>query len=81
MFTIDATCPLVSKVHNEARRFAAAGRQVVLIGHAGHDEIEGTLGTVPGMALVSTAEDVAASTSTRAGRRPSSPRRLWPPTR
>jgi 4-hydroxy-3-methylbut-2-enyl diphosphate reductase len=59
MFTIDATCPLVSKVHNEARRFAGSGRQLVLIGHAGHDEVEGTLGTVPGTALVSSAEDVA----------------------
>ena len=52
MSTIDATCPLVSKVHNEARRFAASGRQLVLIGHAGHDEVEGTLGTVPGTKLV-----------------------------
>ena len=58
MFTIDATCPLVSKVHNEARRFAGSGRQLVLIGHAGHDEVEGTLGTVPGTALVSSADDV-----------------------
>ncbi len=59
MSTIDATCPLVSKVHNEARRFAAAGRQLVLIGHAGHDEVEGTLGIVPGTRLVSTPDDVA----------------------
>jgi 4-hydroxy-3-methylbut-2-enyl diphosphate reductase len=59
MFTIDATCPLVSKVHNEARRFAGSGRQLVLIGHAGHDEVEGTLGTVPGTALVSSADEVA----------------------
>jgi 4-hydroxy-3-methylbut-2-enyl diphosphate reductase len=58
MFSIDATCPLVSKVHNEARRFAGSGRQLVLIGHAGHDEVEGTLGTVPGTALVSSADDV-----------------------
>ncbi len=59
MSTIDATCPLVSKVHNEARRFAAAGRQLILVGHAGHDEVEGTLGTVPGTRLVSTPDDVA----------------------
>jgi 4-hydroxy-3-methylbut-2-en-1-yl diphosphate reductase len=59
MATIDATCPLVSKVHSEARRFGAAGRQLVLIGHAGHDEVEGTLGTVPSIALVSTPEEVA----------------------
>lgn len=58
MFTIDATCPLVSKVHTEARRFAAAGRQVVLVGHDGHDEVEGTLGSVPGIALVTTPDDV-----------------------
>jgi 4-hydroxy-3-methylbut-2-enyl diphosphate reductase len=58
MPTIDATCPLVTKVHNEARRFAAAGRQLVLIGHAGHDEVEGTLGTVPGTKLVSVPDDV-----------------------
>jgi 4-hydroxy-3-methylbut-2-en-1-yl diphosphate reductase len=59
MSTIDATCPLVTKVHTEARRFSSAGRQLVLIGHAGHDEIEGTLGTVPAISLVSRPEDVA----------------------
>jgi 4-hydroxy-3-methylbut-2-enyl diphosphate reductase len=58
MATIDATCPLVSKVHTEARRFAAAGRQVILVGHAGHDEVEGTLGTVPGSFLVERPGDV-----------------------
>ena len=57
---IDATCPLVAKVHTEARRFADQGYQVVLIGHAGHDEVEGTLGEAPGMvALAETAADVA----------------------
>lgn len=45
---IDATCPLVAKVHSEARRFAGRGDQVLLIGHAGHDESQGTLGEVPG---------------------------------
>ncbi len=45
--TIDATCPLVAKVHAEARRFAARGYTIVLIGHAGHDEVEGTLGEAP----------------------------------
>ncbi len=59
MNTIDATCPLVTKVHTEARRFAAAGRQLVLVGHAHHDEVEGTLGIAPGIQLVSTPEDVA----------------------
>jgi 4-hydroxy-3-methylbut-2-enyl diphosphate reductase len=60
MLTVDATCPLVTKVHNEARRFAANGCQVVLVGHKGHDEVEGTLGTVPGTSLVTTPADVAA---------------------
>ena len=58
---IDATCPLVSKVHAEARRFAADGYTVALIGHAGHEEVEGTLGEAPSSTvLVQTAEDVAA---------------------
>ncbi len=52
MKAVDATCPLVTKVHHEARRFANAGRQVILIGHRGHDEVEGTLGSVPGITLV-----------------------------
>ncbi len=56
---IDATCPLVSKVHVEGRRYAAQGREVVLIGHAGHPEVEGTMGQVPGgIHLISTAGDV-----------------------
>jgi len=45
---IDATCPLVAKVHTEARRFVSRGKQVLLVGHAGHDEVEGTLGQAPG---------------------------------
>jgi 4-hydroxy-3-methylbut-2-enyl diphosphate reductase len=58
--TIDATCPLVTKVHTEARRFAARGDTVVLIGHAGHEEIEGTLGEVPDQTiLVQSVEEVA----------------------
>jgi 4-hydroxy-3-methylbut-2-en-1-yl diphosphate reductase len=58
---IDATCPLVSKVHAEARRFAREGYTVALIGHAGHEEVEGTLGEAPDSAvLVQTAADVAA---------------------
>ena len=57
---IDATCPLVSKVHNEGRRYAAQGREVVLIGHAGHAEVEGTVGQIPGTVhLVQTVADVA----------------------
>jgi 4-hydroxy-3-methylbut-2-en-1-yl diphosphate reductase len=57
---IDATCPLVSKVHAEARRFAADGYTVALIGHAGHEEVEGTLGEAPdSMVLVQNPQDVA----------------------
>jgi 4-hydroxy-3-methylbut-2-enyl diphosphate reductase len=57
---VDATCPLVSKVHTEGRRYANQGREVILIGHAGHPEVEGTMGQVPGgVHLISTPEDVA----------------------
>ncbi|MQA02316.1 MAG: 4-hydroxy-3-methylbut-2-enyl diphosphate reductase [Streptosporangiales bacterium] len=45
--TIDATCPLVTKVHNEAKRFASQGKQILLIGHEGHEEVEGTAGEAP----------------------------------
>ena len=56
--TIDATCPLVTKVHAQARRYAEAGYTIVLIGHAGHEEVEGTLGEAPeAIALVQSAED------------------------
>ncbi|MBL7491378.1 4-hydroxy-3-methylbut-2-enyl diphosphate reductase [Frankia sp. AgB1.9] len=56
---IDATCPLVEKVHAEARRFTARGDTVLLIGHAGHEEVDGTLGEAPGrITLVESAEDV-----------------------
>jgi 4-hydroxy-3-methylbut-2-enyl diphosphate reductase len=57
---VDATCPLVSKVHKEGQNHAIKGRAVVLIGHAGHPEVEGTQGQIPGgVYLVSTAKDVA----------------------
>jgi 4-hydroxy-3-methylbut-2-en-1-yl diphosphate reductase len=59
--TIDATCPLVSKVHHEGRRYAAKGFDVVLIGHHGHPEVVGTMGQIPGVVhLVTCVEDVAA---------------------
>jgi 4-hydroxy-3-methylbut-2-enyl diphosphate reductase len=59
--TIDATCPLVTKVHVEARRFAADGYTIVLIGHEGHEEVEGTTGEAPGsIVLVQTAAEVEA---------------------
>jgi len=56
----DATCPLVSKVHREVERHHAAGRQVILVGHAGHPEVEGTMGQVAegGVVLVETEADV-----------------------
>jgi 4-hydroxy-3-methylbut-2-enyl diphosphate reductase len=54
---IDATCPLVTKVHIEAMRFAREGRPIILIGHPGHEEVEGTMGEAP-MHLVSDVEDV-----------------------
>lgn len=58
--TIDATCPLVTKVHNEARRFAAEDYQIVLIGHAGHEEVEGTTGEAPDhITLVQSPEEAA----------------------
>ncbi|PXY22279.1 4-hydroxy-3-methylbut-2-enyl diphosphate reductase [Prauserella muralis] len=57
---VDATCPLVSKVHGEAKRFARDGNTVFLIGHAGHEEVEGTLGEAPEQTvLVERPEDVA----------------------
>jgi 4-hydroxy-3-methylbut-2-enyl diphosphate reductase len=58
---LDATCPLVSKVHREAERHFANGCHILLIGHAGHPEVEGTLGQLPGgsISLVQTARDAA----------------------
>ncbi len=59
MFYLDATCPLVSKVHLDAERHFEAGRQVILVGHAGHPEVDGTLGQLPegAIALVETLQD------------------------
>src|SRR5688500_7820219 len=57
--TIDATCPLVTKVHREALKFAGEGYTIVLIGHSGHEEVEGTMGEAPEhIVLVETEEDV-----------------------
>jgi 4-hydroxy-3-methylbut-2-enyl diphosphate reductase len=57
--TIDATCPLVTKVHVEAKKFAAEGYTIVLVGHQGHEEVEGTMGEAPAnMVLIETEEDV-----------------------
>ncbi len=57
---IDATCPLVSKVHAEARRYAGRGLKIALVGHAGHEEVIGTMGEAPdSIVLVETVEDAA----------------------
>ena len=59
--TIDATCPLVTKVHVEARKFADEGYTIVLVGHEGHEEVEGTTGEAPdSIVLVQTVEDAEA---------------------
>jgi len=59
--TIDATCPLVTKVHVQARRYAAEGYTIILIGHAGHEEIEGTMGEAPdSILLVESTDDAEA---------------------
>ena len=61
LHVLDATCPLVSKVHNQGNRYASQGREVVLIGHAGHPEVEGTTGRVRGrLHLIQSEADVAA---------------------
>ncbi len=60
LHTLDATCPLVTKVHVEAKRFSNANHEIVLVGHAGHVEVEGTMGQAPEhMHLVQHADDVA----------------------
>jgi 4-hydroxy-3-methylbut-2-enyl diphosphate reductase len=57
----DATCPLVAKVHGQGRRYSTQGRVVILVGHRGHPEVEGTMGRIPGpVVLVQTEEEVAA---------------------
>src|SRR3954465_187347 len=59
--TIDATCPLVTKVHVEARKFAEQGYTIVLVGHAGHEEVEGTMGEAPDhIVLIETEADADA---------------------
>ncbi len=60
LFYLDATCPLVSKVHVEAERHFAQGKEIILIGHAGHPEVEGTMGQLPegAITLVETPDDV-----------------------
>ena len=72
---LDATCPLVAKVHTEGRRYVAQGRAVILIGHAGHPEVEGTMGQVPGeVHLVAAPPKSPPCLSRPTGRSPMSPR-------
>ena len=75
--TIDATCPLVTKVHLEAIKYAEAGYTIVLIGHEGHDEVIGTMGEAPeAIVLVETPEDVdTLASGRRDARSPTSRRR------
>ena len=72
-FALDATCPLVTKVHREAEIHHKRGREIVLIGHAGHPEVVGTLGQLPdgAVTLVETVEEAEALPAAR--RRASSP--------
>jgi len=61
LHVLDATCPLVAKVHGQGKRYVRQGRTVILVGHAGHPEVEGTLGQIPGpVILVQTPSDVDA---------------------
>src|SRR5438270_598868 len=66
--TIVATCPLVTKVHAQARRYAEAGYSLVLIGHAGHEEVEGTLGEAPDASVLVQSEEDAECVSLPADR-------------
>src|SRR5690349_17840551 len=60
LHVLDATCPLVAKVHGQGKRYVAEGRQLILVGHKGHPEVEGTMGQMPRpVLLVQTEEDVA----------------------
>jgi len=59
LHVLDATCPLVAKVHGQGKRYVAQGRVVILVGHAGHPEVEGTMGQIPGpVVLVQNVDDV-----------------------
>ena len=71
LVSLDATCPLVSKVHVEAQHHHNAGREIILIGHAGHPEVEGTLGQLPAGAIM-----LVQSLTDAAGVRPADPERL-----
>ena len=63
--TIDATCPLVTKVHREVQRFAKEGYDILLVGHEGHEEVEGTAGEAPDVVQIVDGEDTIAATTIR----------------
>ena len=63
LHVIDATCPLVTKVHNEARKYDGDGRKLILVGHRGHQEVKGTMGQTP-MALLDDREALSSPTGT-----------------
>src|SRR5438876_7545456 len=63
---LNATCPLVTKVHNQGKRYMSKGRALVLIGHAGHAEVEGTMGQVPGRVLLVQSVDEVGAVGLRA---------------
>jgi 4-hydroxy-3-methylbut-2-en-1-yl diphosphate reductase len=72
---LNATCPLVTKVHNQGKRYIARGRTLILIGHAGHPEVEGTMGQVPApVLLVQSVEEVKALELRRIRQWPTSPK-------
>ncbi len=63
--TIDATCPLVTKVHREVQRFAKEGYDILLVGHEGHEEVEGTAGEAPDVVQIVDGDDTIAATTIR----------------
>ena len=69
LHVLNATCPLVTKVHNQGKHYVGQGRSVILIGHAGHPEVEGTMGQIPGPVIAG------------ADRKPTSRRSICRPTR
>ncbi len=67
--TIDATCPLVTKVHNEAKRYAAEDLEIIMIGHDGHEEVEGTAGEAPGRVTVIEGVEMARTVQPKPGKK------------
>ena len=67
--TIDATCPLVTKVHNEAKRYAKEDLEIIMIGHDGHEEVEGTAGEAPGRVTVIEGIEMARNVQPKSGKK------------